>query len=206
MIFHYNITAFLTFTPYSPSMETPKLIQLQQELTLIKDERLRIDILVDIAVEIRSFDAEKASEMADEILDLAKKANYLKGQGRAYNLKGGCYWLHGDYELGIEFLQKAHFISRQVKDKRLEARVLNNFGNIYRDLGDLATALTYYENALVINEELEDEFAQSINLHSIANLLYDLNDFEQGYAMLSQIRVFSSKRIQRRIKKMVSHM
>ncbi|MEI6810539.1 MAG: type II toxin-antitoxin system PemK/MazF family toxin [Candidatus Nomurabacteria bacterium] len=31
---------------------------------------------------------------------------------------------------------------------------------------------------------------------------YDLNDFEQGYAMLSQIRVFSSKRIQRRIKKM----
>ncbi len=161
-------------------METPKLIQLQQELTLIKDERLRIDILVDIAVEIRSFDAEKASEMADEILDLAKKANYLKGQGRAYNLKGGCYWLHGDYELGIEFLQKAHFISRQVKDKRLEARVLNNFGNIYRDLGDLATALTYYENALVINEELEDEFAQSINLHSIANLLYDLNDFESA--------------------------
>jgi signal transduction histidine kinase/DNA-binding NarL/FixJ family response regulator len=161
-------------------METPKLIQLQQELTTLTDEKERVDKLVDIAVEIRSLDAERASEMADEILEQAKKINYLKGQGRAYNLKGGCYWLHGDYDLGIELLQKAHFISRQVKDKRLEARVHNNFGNIYRDLGDLATALSYYENALVINEELEDEFAQSINLHSIANLLYDLNDFESA--------------------------
>ncbi len=161
-------------------METQKLRQLQHELTQITDEKERIDKLVDMAVETRSFDVDRALTMADEILEQSKKINYLRGQGRAFNLKGSCYWLQGVYDSGLETLHKANFLAKQIKDRRLEARVLNNFGNIYRDLGDLANALSYYENALVINEELEDNFSQSINLHSIANLLYDLNDFDSA--------------------------
>lgn len=161
-------------------MDTPRYKQLQQEYETLTDERARIDTLVDMGVELRTSDAEAASEIADEILARSRAVAYLKGEGRGYNLKGSCYWLQGDYDLGLEELHKAHYISKQVNDRKLEARVLNNFGNIYRDLGDLGKALNYFENALAINEELGDEFAQSVNLTSISNLLYDLGDYDSA--------------------------
>jgi signal transduction histidine kinase/CheY-like chemotaxis protein/HPt (histidine-containing phosphotransfer) domain-containing protein len=161
-------------------MDTPRIKLLQREYESITDERQRIDKLVEIALETRNFDADRASEMADEILERSHKISYKRGEGRGYNLKGSCYWLQGDYELGLETLQLAFSVAREVNDKRLEARVMNNFGNIYRDLGDLGSALSYYESALAINEELGDELAQSVNLTSISNLLYDLNDFDSA--------------------------
>jgi len=161
-------------------MDTPRLKQLQQEYSTLIEEKDKIDKLVDMAIEIRNFDVERASEMADEILERSRKINYRRGEGRGYNLKGSCYWLQGDYELGLETLHQANALAKKAKDRRLEARVLNNFGNIYRDLGDLGNALSYYESALAINEELGDEFLQSVNLTSISNLLYDLNDYDSA--------------------------
>lgn len=161
-------------------MDTPRLKQLQQEYYQLTDEQEKIDKLVDIAVEIRNFDVDRASGIADEILDRSGKIGYRRGEGRGYNLKGSCYWLQGEYELGLETLHLANALAKKVRDRRLEGRVLNNFGNIYRDLGDLANALSYYESALAINEELGDELLQSVNLTSISNLLYDLNDYDSA--------------------------
>ncbi|MBS1783261.1 MAG: tetratricopeptide repeat protein [Bacteroidetes bacterium] len=161
-------------------LDNPRLKQLQQEYDKLTDEKEKIDQLVYIAVETRNFDVEKASVMADEILERSKKINYIRGEGRGYNLKGSCLWLTGEYEAGLEVLHYANALAKKAKDRRLEGRVLNNFGNIYRDLGDLGNALSYYETALAINEELGDEFLQSINLTSISNLLYDLNDYDSA--------------------------
>lgn len=161
-------------------MESLKLKQLKQEYDALVKEPDKIDKLVEMALEIRNYDVEKAAELTEEILERSKADNYKRGEGRGYNLKGSCFWLQGEYDLGLEALEKAHTISKNVKDRMLEARVLNNFGNIYRDLGDLSKALHYYENALEINEERGDELAQSVNLTSISNLLYDLGDYESA--------------------------
>lgn len=161
-------------------MDTPRYKQLQQEFESQTNERNRIDTLVDMGVELRNFDVDRASEIADEVLRRSHEADYRRGEGRGYNLKGSCFWLQGEYEQGLEVLHRANAIAKQVKDRSLEARVLNNFGNIYRDLGDLGNALSYFESALAINEELDDEFSQSVNLTSISNLLYDLNDYDSA--------------------------
>jgi signal transduction histidine kinase/CheY-like chemotaxis protein/HPt (histidine-containing phosphotransfer) domain-containing protein len=161
-------------------MDTPRFKELQQEYEVLRDERSRIDTLVEMALEVRNFDVDRASEMADEIIDRSNTVGYPRGKGRGHNLKGSCYWLQGEYDQGLDELHVAHEIAKQIKERRLEARVLNNFGNIYRDLGDLAKALSYFEAALAINEELGDEFAQSVNLTSISNLLYDLGDYDSA--------------------------
>jgi signal transduction histidine kinase/CheY-like chemotaxis protein/HPt (histidine-containing phosphotransfer) domain-containing protein len=161
-------------------MDTPRFRQLQEKYNNQADEKGRIDTLIDMGVELRNFDVDRASEIADDILDRATAIGYLKGEGRGLNLKGSCYWLQGEYDMGLEVLEKAYIIAKQIKDKKLEARVLNNFGNIYRDLGDLASSLNYFGTALEINEELGDEFAQSVILASISNLHYDLNDYDSA--------------------------
>ncbi|MBA3829791.1 MAG: tetratricopeptide repeat protein [Taibaiella sp.] len=161
-------------------MDTPKYQQLQQHYNTLTTEREKIATLVDMAVEMRSIDAEKALVLADEIIERATAIEDMAGRGRGLNLKGSCYWLQGEYDEGLIELEKAFVIAKHIKNRKLEARVLNNFGNIYRDLGDIANALNYFETALAINEELGDEFAQSINLGSISNLLYDLNDYDSA--------------------------
>lgn len=161
-------------------MDTPKYKQLLQQYNTQTNEHDRINTLVEMAIEVRNVDVERASEMADEIIMRSRNGHYLRGEGRGLNLKASCLWQEGEYELGLEMLNQAYPIAKQVKDRRLEARILNYYGNIYRDLGELAKALNYYETALSINEELGDEFAQSVNLTSISNLHYDLNDYDSA--------------------------
>ena len=161
-------------------MDSPRYKELQQQLAQQTDEKSRIDTLVDIAVEVRNFDVEEASKMAEDIIQRSRAVAYTYGIGRGLKVKGSCHWLKGEYEVGLEVLKEALAIATKTKDKRLEARVLYYFGNIYRDQGDLANVLTHFKKALAINEELGDEFAQSIILTSISNLLYDLNDFDSA--------------------------
>jgi len=115
-------------------MDTPRYKQLLQQYETQTDEKERIDILVEMGIELRTFDTEKATEIADQVIYRSIAARYYRGQGRGYNLKGSCLGIEGEYDKAIEVLYKAQEIAIQVKDRRLEARVLNNFGHIYRAL------------------------------------------------------------------------
>lgn len=159
-------------------MDTPKYKELYQQYEAEIDEKKRIDLMIEMGLEVRNYDLERAGEMADEIIARADKAGYPLGKGRGMNLKGWIYWQQGEYDEGVSILHNALRVSREVKNRPLEARVMNNFGGIYRDRGDLANALNYFETALAINESLGDEVAQSVNLANIAYINYDLNDFE----------------------------
>lgn len=161
-------------------MDTPRYKQLEQEYDLLKDERAKIDMLVEMAKEVRNFDVEKAAMMAEDIISRSETVGYRLGKGRGMNLKGWCYWQQGEYDDGVDILQEALKISHDIKNKPLQARVLNNLGYIYRDRGDLSDALNHFEAALRINEKLGDEVSQSVNLSSIAYLLYDLNDYDNA--------------------------
>ena len=161
-------------------MDNPRYKQLQEEYAGLTDEKERINKLVEIALEIRNIDVDRALEMADEIVERSQKAGYLLGEGRGYNMKGWCFWQQGNYDAGIEVIEQAYSIGKKIKNRPLQARALNNFGYIFRDRGDLANALNNFEKALAINEELGDEVSQSVNLASIAYLHYDLNDYENA--------------------------
>lgn len=161
-------------------METARYKELKEIYEHQTDERDKIDALVEMALELRNHDVERASEMADEIMRRSENEGYQLGMGRGMNLKGWCYWTQGNYDAGLHILQQASVIAVKGKSKPLEARVYNNFGYIYRDKGELSIAVNYFEKALAINERLGDEVAQSVNLASIAYLLYDLNDFENA--------------------------
>lgn len=161
-------------------MENQRYKELLQEYEQLTDEKARIDVFIDMAMEVRNFEVERAIQMADEIIARSEAIQHKQGIGRGLNLKGWCNWRLGVYDAGQELLEQAYQIAREVKDKPLEARVLNNFGYIYRDRGDLATALNYFERALSINEKLGDDVTQAVNLSAIAYLNYDVSDYENA--------------------------
>ncbi len=161
-------------------MDTQRYKELQQVYESLHNENARIDTLIEMAMEVRNFDVEKGMDMAEEIIARSEKNGYRLGKGRGMNIKGWCFWQQGEYDDGIAILLDALKIAKEINNKPLEARILNNLGFIYRDQGDLADALGYFDKALAINEKLGDEVAQSVNLSSIAYLHYDLNDYENA--------------------------
>jgi signal transduction histidine kinase/DNA-binding NarL/FixJ family response regulator/HPt (histidine-containing phosphotransfer) domain-containing protein len=171
-----------------PDMETQRYLQLKEKYGQAQSEKERIDLLIDMTLEVRTDDAEKAMLMAEEIIERSEKINYPAGVGNGLNHKGACYWLMGEYEDGLDELTEAFVIAQEIKDKTLEAKVLNNFGRIYRNLGDLDSALRDFEAALEINENLGNELNLTINLTNISNLYYDLGDYDTAleYALKCQ--------------------
>jgi tetratricopeptide (TPR) repeat protein len=169
-------------------METHRYQQLKERYEQASTEKEKIDILIDMTLEIRNDDTEKAMVMAEEIIERSQAIGYLAGVGNGLNHKGACYWLMGEYEDGLDELTEAFIITQEIKDKTLEAKVLNNFGRIYRNLGDLDSALRDFESALEINEMLGNELNLTINLTNISNLYYDLGDYDTAleYALKCQ--------------------
>jgi len=159
-------------------MESQKYIHLKEQYEQANSEKEKINIFIEMTLEVRNADAEKALVMAEEIIERSEKIGYLAGIGNGLNHKGACFWLIGDYEEGLDELAEAQSIAIEIKDRNLEAKVLNNFGRIYRNLGDLAHALRDFEAALEINESLGSEINQTINLTNISNLYYDLGDYD----------------------------
>lgn len=167
-------------TPDHESMDNQRYKDLLKQYEDEENEQARIDTYIEMTMEVRNFEVERAIQMADEIIARSQAIDHQLGIGRGLNLKGWCSWRLGEYDAGQEMLEAALKIARDVKNKPLEARVLNNFGNIYRDRGDLATALSYFEKALSINEKLGDEVTQSVTLAAIAYLNYDVGDYENA--------------------------
>lgn len=161
-------------------MDTLRFTELQAAYTEAQTETERIDNLIDQAMEVRNYDVERAQSLADEILHRSAAAGYTLGKGRGLNMKGWCYWRLGEYEEARESLNKAMSIAREIRNKALEARVLNNFAAVYRDLGDLVRSLNYLDKALQLNEESGDERAQAVSLASIASIYYDLADYDSA--------------------------
>ncbi len=158
-------------------MDTPRYRELEARYAAAPDEKARIDALVEIAVEVRNGDVERALGLADDIIDRARNEGYALGEGRARNLKGNCLWQQGAYEAALTELRAALELAEDVRNRPLQARVLNNFGYVHRDRGELGEALSYFEKALAINEALGDEITQAVNLSAIAYVHYDLYDY-----------------------------
>lgn len=168
--------------------ETPRYLQLKEKYNQTASEKEKIDLLVDMTLEVRNDNPEEAMLMAEDIIERSEAIHYATGIGNGLNHKGACYWLMGEYEDGLDELTEAYIIAQETKDKTLEAKVLNNFGRIYRNLGDLDSALRDFEAALDINERLGNELNLTINLTNISNLYYDLGDYDTAleYALKCQ--------------------
>ncbi len=161
-------------------MATEKYLQLTETYKHLHDEKEKINCLIEIVKEVRSYDIEEAVRLSDEVIHRSIKIKYDEGLGRGLNLKGSCYWMKGEYNNGLDILKESLAIAKELKFDSLKARIYNNYGNIYRDLGDLSNASKYYQWALEINEELHDELSQSAILINISNIHFDLYDYDNA--------------------------
>ncbi|MDB5122130.1 MAG: hypothetical protein JWP94_259 [Mucilaginibacter sp.] len=83
----------------------------------------------------------------------------LQGEGRVYNNIGNLY-RYIDYDLSLEYFQKALVIARKLSAKDLEAGLYLNIGTVYYHKKSYYQALNYYDKSATMFATLKD----SVNL------------------------------------------
>jgi len=129
-------------------------------------------------------DPVKGRAYAEEALQLAKKIDFLPGQGKALNSLGNVYYQMGEYKKALQYHQQALAVREKVNNKAEIAGSLNNIGNCYNNTSKYDSALIYYKKCAAIDSALGDKYGLSADYNNIGNLYGRISAYEQALTYL----------------------
>lgn len=128
-------------------------------------------------------DSEAQYHKALELLQNIERKDLL---ARAYKELGDVYKVKADYKKGIEVLNKALAIYRQINDQLELSHTLNNLGNIFWMSGDLEKALDHYQQALEIQNDLDSDKDIASSLSNIGSIYVIRGNYDSGIDYLNR--------------------
>lgn len=164
---------FLSNFSYSQNPETDSLkslLKTEQDTNLIKSINL-------LAVAYLNIDLDSSIFYSTKALKLAKKINYVSGEGKSYNYMGVAYYYKGNYPLALEKFLAHLKTTEALNDKNGMSVSLQSIGNIYYLQRNYKLALNYYLKSLTITEELNDIRALSGLYNNIGNVYNDQDEY-----------------------------
>ena len=153
---------------------------LTQALPLSKSDSNKVKLLNDLAWELKISDPEKARIYLDSSARLSEKLDYVKGQGQAYNNRGVVETIDGNFDLAIEYYEKALTIRNKLGDEKGVASLYNNVGNLKEELGDHVAALENYRKSLRIREALKDTLRTARVMYNIGLVHESMGNYPEA--------------------------
>ncbi|MCF8246448.1 MAG: tetratricopeptide repeat protein [Saprospiraceae bacterium] len=145
-----------------------------------KPDTHRVNLLNDLAWELKFDDPKSAILHLDSAIVLSIKLNFIKGEGTAFNYRGVVADIHGESDLAIDFFQKSMRLRRMMGDKKGVASLLNNIANVKENKGDFLGALDGYQQSLKVREELRDTARVLRCYYNIANVMEKMGDYPEA--------------------------
>lgn len=123
-------------------------------LDLKQDDKLSAILFNHSKAHTSKYEFEKAINLCEESLEIAKQLVDKSSQARAYNQIGINYDYQDKFDEAILYYQKALTLYLELENKLGMANAYNNLGVMYDLKGDLDQALNYYNRSLLIEKEL----------------------------------------------------
>ncbi len=128
----------------------------------------------------------RATELAQQSLELASQTGDKDGMAFGYNFLGSCAKAQGDYALAQTRFTQAVAVCRQLGDELGEAMVLNNLGNAAQAMGDFAAAQEYYLTCSRLFKAHDHTHGASTTLANAGRLAAKLGNFTEAQSLLSE--------------------
>jgi predicted ATPase/Tfp pilus assembly protein PilF len=129
-----------------------RMLELSRKARLPLEEAVALHTLAMAAGE--RDDRDRAHELYEESLMLARAVDDGWLLSAATNNLGGMYLLEGNYERAVELFEESLAIGEARGDLDRRARALTNLGHATRGLGDVPRAREYFRSGLAAAEEL----------------------------------------------------
>ncbi len=153
---------------------------LRQELRNATPDTSQVNLLNDLAWELKFDDPAGARVYLDSALLLARDLGFKKGEATALNFRGVVEDIHGNSDLAVQFFQKALVLRQHLGDRKGVASLFNNIGNVRENQGDYLAALDNYQRSLHIREELKDTARIARAFYNIAILQENMGNYPEA--------------------------
>ncbi|WP_395802154.1 histidine kinase [Daejeonella sp.] len=193
------LLATFFFLFYSFKLERPfnipiKLILGNSVGVINKIDTLKIIKINESALNFRFTNPQKTISLANVALKLSNSANYVRGIGESFRVKGIGYYYLSDNEQAIRNYLEALNQFTLINDIKKQARVYNNIGRLY-GAHDYNKSLSYYTKSLNIASKLGDQELHSGVCFNIANILQSQSRFKQALFYYNRCnKIFESRK------------
>jgi tetratricopeptide (TPR) repeat protein len=161
--------------------QNKRIDSLETLLKITKEDTSKIVLLNEISGLLTNMaNYEKATQSANEALNLSSKTLYTKGYINGYNNLAAIHHYQGNYSNALNYYFKSLELSEKTGNKKMTSLFLGNIGLIFSEQGLYTKALDYHKKALTIYQELDDKRGIALNLGNIGNVYNYQGNYEKA--------------------------
>jgi serine/threonine protein kinase len=98
----------------------------------------------------------------------------------SYNAIGLAYLDMGKAEVAVNYFEKAHAITPEIRDGYTKSETFANLGIAYLNLGDVQKAISHFEHHLAIARETSDRRGEGLALNNLGEAFRNIGDANQA--------------------------
>ena len=145
-----------------------------------KDDTVRVNLLNDLAYELRRSKPAATDSLIEIALSLAENLNYSRGKGYALAIKGGRYYFVLNYKSADSVFTESKHLLESVNDYKSQAYLLRTWANMKMDEGDYALSLDNFLTGLKMARQAGD-VKQAVEIERTIGYLYNvLGEYERA--------------------------
>lgn len=166
--------------------QNPKADSLIRLLPSLSQDTNRVNILNEIAWQIRSIDPERAMRFATEGVGLARELKYVVGISYGLRSVGSTYHAQGDYPEALRCYYEGLAIEEKRGDERAMAFMYNSLGYTYYFQRNYASSKKYYMQAIQIRRKLKDMDGLGFSYNGLGLVFHKLKQPDSTQYYLEQ--------------------
>lgn len=172
LVLSLNLFAQQKTSPYTDSLKA-SLDKEQHDTMLVNTYNL-------LAGEYRYIDPALNREYALKALKKSRAIGYQHGMQSGYNLLAQSYENQGLFPDAILYYDSSLAMTKVMKSKSDEAKILLNIANVYQKTADYSAAAEYAMNSLTLQEQLKDTFGIAVCRLTLGNIEYGQGDYKSS--------------------------
>ncbi len=169
---------FLLFSllPLYPFAQNHQIDSLRNQLIQAdKADTNQVILLLKLSGKLFAVDVDSTLKYASKANRLSNKINFTKGQAKAQNILGACYYMKSDYAKAIKYFKQSLQTNEILGNKSGFSDTYNNIGAIYKIEGNYPKALEYFQKSLTIEKEINDTAGIAVSYSNIG-VVYDIQE------------------------------
>ena len=166
--------------------QTPKADSLIRLLPSLSQDTNRVNVLNEIAWQIRSIDPERAMRFANEGVGLARSLNYLAGISYGLRSVGSTYHSQGDYPEALRCYYEGLAIEEKRGSEKGMAFMYNNLGYTYYFQRNYPISKKYYLQAIQIRQKVKDMDGLGFSYNGLGLVFHKLKQLDSAQYYLEQ--------------------
>ncbi|MGB0388085.1 MAG: tetratricopeptide repeat protein [Ardenticatenaceae bacterium] len=148
--------------------------------------REKIDVMNDLAWEIRNVNVARALEMSQRAYELATVNDYVKGQAYSLRNLSRCHNINSNYDVALLHGLESAELFKLIEDLNGLAHCYNILSQIEWELGDYSQALAYTLQFLELAQKMGNRRFEADALNNSGMVYARLNDLTNALKMLKQ--------------------